>query len=108
MTVLLTHALLLLPAADPVPEPEDVKAGWLAFWIFVALCAATALLCVSLTRHLRKIRENTAAGKFGADAQAAAAAEAEEREAARLAWVEAQRPPQRQRPVADPRDRTTD
>ena len=83
MTVLLSYALLVLPAADPVPEPEDVKAGWLALWIFLALAAATAVLCVSLTRHLRKIRENTEAGKFGAEAQARAQAEAEERAAAR-------------------------
>jgi hypothetical protein len=83
MTVLLAHALLLLPAADPVPEPEDVKAGWLAFWIFIGLCVVTALLCVSLTRHLRKIRDNTEAGKFGPEAQARAQDEARQRDAAR-------------------------
>lgn len=83
MTGLLVHVLLLLPAADPVPEPEDVKAGWLAFWIFIALCAATALLCLSLTRHLRKIRDNTEAGKFGPEAQAQAQSEARERDANR-------------------------
>lgn len=85
MNVLLAHVLLLLPAADPVPEPEDVKAGWLAFWVFVALCVATALLCVSLTRHLRKIRDNTAAGKFGPEAQAEAEEEARARQAQRQA-----------------------
>lgn len=96
MDVLLSHALLLIRVADPVPEDEDVKAGWLAFWIFVALIVATAVLCVSLTRHLRKIRDNTAAGKFGEDARAKLEADAEEREAAHQAHLEAQREAERE------------
>ena len=96
MDVLLSRALLLISAADPVPKDEDVKAGWLALWIFVALAVATAVLCVSLTRHLRKIRENTAAGKFGEESRARAAAEDEEREAFHQANLDAQREHERE------------
>ena len=52
MNTLAATVLLLL--ADGTPEPKDVKAGWLAFGIFLALVAATALLGVSLASHLRK------------------------------------------------------
>jgi len=55
---------LLAPLRDKVPAPEDVKAGWLALGIFVALAVAVALLGVSLTRHLRKARDNADAGVF--------------------------------------------
>ena len=56
---------MLAPLKDNVPAPEDVKAGWLALGIFVALAVAVALLGVSLTRHLRKARSNADAGAFG-------------------------------------------
>ncbi|WP_460843524.1 hypothetical protein [Nocardioides marmoraquaticus] len=56
--------LLAVTAADPVPDAEDVKAGWLAFWIFVALAVATGLLLWSLTRQLRKTRANAERGVF--------------------------------------------
>ena len=66
MDLLLSHVYVLLPQAlDPVPQDDDVKAGWLAFWIFVALCVATALLCWSLVRQLRRTRDNAARGVFG-------------------------------------------
>ncbi len=55
---------LLAPLKDKVPAPEDVKAGWLALGIFVALAIAVALLGVSLTRHLRKAQDNSDAGAF--------------------------------------------
>ena len=48
MNTLAATVLLLL--ADGTPEPKDVKAGWLAFGIFLALVAATALLCVSFVQ----------------------------------------------------------
>lgn len=65
MNALLLHLAVLLPGADPVPAPEDVKAGWVAFAVFLALAVAVALLGLSLTRHLRKIRSNAEAGVFG-------------------------------------------
>ena len=55
---------LLAPLQDEVPAPEDVKAGWLALGVFVALAVAVALLGVSLTRHLRKARDNADHGAF--------------------------------------------
>ena len=55
----------LVSGADKVPAPEDVKAGWVALAVFVALAVAVALLGVSLTRHLRKARDNAELGVFG-------------------------------------------
>jgi hypothetical protein len=37
-------------------DPNDVKPGWVAFWIVMALCAATVLLWWSMNRQLRKIK----------------------------------------------------
>jgi hypothetical protein len=62
MNTLAATVLLLL--ADGTPEPKDVKAGWLAFGIFLALVAATALLCVSFVRQLRKAQAAKDAGIF--------------------------------------------
>ena len=55
----------LVSAADKAPAPEDVKAGWVAFAVFIALCLAVTLLGFSLTRHLRKARDNAEHGVFG-------------------------------------------
>lgn len=41
--------------ADEVPEADDVKAGWVAFAIFIALILAVALLGFSLVKQLRKV-----------------------------------------------------
>ena len=62
MNILAATVLLLL--ADGTPEPKDVKAGWLAFGIFLALAAATALLCVSFVRQLRKAQAAKDAGVY--------------------------------------------
>lgn len=54
-----SHNLLLvvLPfAADPVPEPEDVKPGWIAFVVVMALVAASILLWLSMRKQLGRIR----------------------------------------------------
>jgi hypothetical protein len=37
-------------------NPADVKPGWVAFWIVMALCAATFFLWRSMNRQLAKIR----------------------------------------------------
>ena len=37
------------------PDPEDVKAGWLGFAVFLLLAAAVAFLGFSLRKHLRKV-----------------------------------------------------
>ena len=54
--------LLVLPSKDPVPAPDDVKAGWVAFAVFIALGVAVALLGISLSRHLRTVRANAERG----------------------------------------------
>lgn len=41
--------------AEVGPEPEDVKAGWLGFGVFLALAAAVAVLGFSLRKHLRRV-----------------------------------------------------
>jgi hypothetical protein len=62
MNTLAATVLLLL--AEGTPEPKDVKAGWLAFGIFLALVVATALLCVSFVRQLRKAQAAKDAGIY--------------------------------------------
>jgi hypothetical protein len=60
------HALLpLVLLADKAPEAKDVKAGWLAFGIFLLLIVATALLCFSFVKQLRKAQAAKDAGAFG-------------------------------------------
>lgn len=60
--------ILLLPylvsGADKVPAPEDVKAGWGAFGIFILMAVAVALLGWSMSRHLRKAKVNADLGRF--------------------------------------------
>ena len=62
MYAVLLPLLALAPAKDPVPAPDDVKAGWVAFAVFIALGIAVALLGISLTRHLRTVRANAERG----------------------------------------------
>ena len=56
---------LVLRLVDESPKPEDVKAGWTAFAIFLLLLAAVALLGWSLTRQLRKAQAAHDAGVYG-------------------------------------------
>ncbi len=65
MNALILLMPLLLGGADPIPADDDVKAGWIAFGVFIALGIAVALLGFSLTRHLRKARANAEHGAFG-------------------------------------------
>lgn len=66
--MVLVSALLplvgLASAKDPVPAANDVTAGWLGFWVFVIMIVAVALLGWSLSRHLRRARDNAEAGMF--------------------------------------------
>lgn len=55
----------LVPLADGVPEDDEVKAGWVALLIFVALAIAVAFLGWNLVKQLRKTRANADAGVFG-------------------------------------------
>ena len=64
MNPLILLVPLLAAGADKVPAPDDVKAGWGAFALFIALAVAVALLGWSMARHLRKARDNAELGVF--------------------------------------------
>lgn len=49
---------------DEVPEAKDVKAGWLAFAIFIGLILAVAFLGFSLVKQLRKAEAAEEAGLY--------------------------------------------
>ncbi|HEU5035431.1 MAG TPA: hypothetical protein VFT70_00390 [Nocardioides sp.] len=55
---------LVVSFADEVPKDEDVKAGWLAFAIFIGLILAVAFLGFSLVKQLRKAEEAEKAGLY--------------------------------------------
>ena len=62
----------VLSFADQVPEDNDVKAGWLAFAIFIGLILAVAFLGWSLVKQLRKVDAAEEAGLYDpSDKQAA-------------------------------------
>jgi hypothetical protein len=64
-SLLLHLALGLVRLVDESPEPEDVKAGWMGFAVFLLLIAAVALLGFSLFKHLRRAEDAEKAGLFG-------------------------------------------
>jgi len=55
---------LVVSFTDQVPKDEDVKAGWLAFAIFIGLILAVAFLGFSLVKQLRKAEAAEAAGLY--------------------------------------------
>ncbi|MCX6397930.1 MAG: hypothetical protein NTV23_15690 [Propionibacteriales bacterium] len=65
MNTLYAIATFVSLAVDPTPDKEDIKAGWGAFGIFIAMAVAVGLLGWSLTRHLKKTKQNAEAGVFG-------------------------------------------
>ena len=58
---------MVLLVASGAPEPEDVKAGWTAFAIFLLLAVAVAFLGRSLFKHLRKVEAAQEAGVYDGD-----------------------------------------
>ena len=64
MLDLLLLTLSLAPI-DDTPEPEDVKAGWTAMLIFIALAVALAVLGFSLAKQLRRAQAAKDAGVYG-------------------------------------------
>lgn len=62
-----TMISLVIATAESTPDAEDVVAGWLGFWVLMALIAATALLCWSFTRQLKKAKAAKEAGAYGDD-----------------------------------------
>jgi hypothetical protein len=65
--LLVELTLVLTAAADQAPEPEDVKAGWTAFAVFILLIGAVAFLGFSLTKHLRRAQAAEEAGLYGSE-----------------------------------------
>ena len=57
--------LLVVRLADETPKPEDVKAGWTAFAIFLLLALAVVVLGFSLTKQLRRAQAAKDAGVYG-------------------------------------------
>jgi hypothetical protein len=55
MHSLWTVLVPLIATLQEGPDPEDVKAGWLGFGVFLLLAVAVALLGFSLRKHLRKV-----------------------------------------------------
>lgn len=47
------------------PEPEDVKAGWTAFAIFLLLGVAVVFLMFSMVKQLRRAQAAKDAGVYG-------------------------------------------
>lgn len=64
LTVLPDLLPLVTSLVDDVPEDEDVKAGWVAFAIFIGLVLAVALLGFSLVKQLRKVDAAEEAGLY--------------------------------------------
>ena len=54
----------VLSFVDEVPEANDVKAGWVAFAIFIGLILAVAFLGYSLVKQLRKVDAAEEAGLY--------------------------------------------
>ena len=65
MNTLYAVATYVSLAVDKTPAGEDIKAGWVAFGIFLAMAVAVGLLGWSLTRHLKKTKLNAESGVFG-------------------------------------------
>src|SRR3954451_10117415 len=59
---------VLVPLAQKVPDPADVKPGWLGLGVVFALGVAVVLLWLSMRRHLKKVdfEEDPEAGGGGA------------------------------------------
>ena len=55
-SVWLVALSLVSLAADPVPEPEDVRPGWIALVTVLLLCGASLLLWFSMRKQLRRIQ----------------------------------------------------
>lgn len=60
----------LLPLADPVPNDNDVVAGWIGASVFVLLILAVVFLSFSLVKQLRKAQASADAGVYGEEDKA--------------------------------------
>ena len=57
--------LLIFLVDDPTPEPTEVKAGPLAFAIWIFMILAVVAIGYFLVRQLRRAQANKDAGMFG-------------------------------------------
>lgn len=57
--------MLILLVDDPTPEPTEVKAGPLAFAIWIFMILAVVAIGFFLVRQLRRAQANKDAGLFG-------------------------------------------
>jgi len=55
MTPMAAVLTVLVALAEDIPEPDDVKAGWLGFAVFLLLAAAVVGLWFSFRKQLRKV-----------------------------------------------------
>lgn len=63
----LVTAMGVLGRLDPVPEDEDIKAGYVALFLWVGLLIVIGLLGRSMVRHLRTSEANRKAGVYPGD-----------------------------------------
>jgi hypothetical protein len=63
-SLLVATVTLVVSFADKSPKPEDVKAGWGAFALFLLLVAAVVFLSFSLVKQLRKAQAAKDAGVY--------------------------------------------
>ncbi|WP_395696309.1 hypothetical protein [Nocardioides sp.] len=75
LTVVPDLATFVVHLVDGPPADEDVKAGWGAFAIFIALCLAVAFLGWSLSKQLKKAKAAADAGVYDDPDEPAAPAE---------------------------------
>ena len=65
MTVLWT---VLVPLTEDIPDPDDVKPGWIGGMVVVLLAAALVFLVFSFRKQLRKVDfEEPGAAEKGED-----------------------------------------
>jgi hypothetical protein len=62
-----TLAVLLAPMADKVPSDDEIGAGVGYLVVFLLLVGAVVFLGFSLTKQLRKTRDNAEHGVFDQD-----------------------------------------
>jgi len=79
--VLSELASQVVSLSDPVPEDHEVKAGWFALGLFIAMILAVALLSKSLVTRLRNAEKAEQAGRYAPLGRPRPAAETEEDEA---------------------------
>ncbi len=63
----MTAPPMLVPLLDSVPAPSEVKPGWIALLVVLALFVAVVLLWLSMRRQISKIHfdEDTSATRRG-------------------------------------------